>query len=340
MSIQIFTTALNAVLPLVLLIFLGYFLRQKNFFSDTFIHMGNKLLFRICLPTMLFVSVYGIESLWEIRWDICLYCLAATTVIFLLGAVTAVATTPVPERRGVIAQCVFRSNYAIIGIPLAATLGGDAATAVAAVLAAALVPYFNVLAVLALSIFRKGEGGEKVNGKKIAGEVARNPLIAGVLAGLLVLVIRQWQLSQFGAVVFSLERDLGVVYEVAKDLKAMTTPLALILLGGQFRFSAVRGLFKEIVVGTVWRTVLAPIIGVGGAVLLGHLGLFQCGAAEYPALIALYGSPVAVSSAIMAREMHNDEQLATQLLVWTSVVSIVTLFASVCVMMGLGLIAV
>lgn len=340
MSIQIFTTALNAVLPLVLLILLGYFLRQKNFFSDTFIRMGNKLMFRICLPTMLFVSVYGIKSLSEIRWDICLYCVLATTTVFLLGCVTAVVTTPVAERRGVLVQCAFRSNYAIIGIPLASTLGGEAATAVAAVLAAALVPYLNILAVLALSIFRKGGGGEKPNVKKIAGEIAHNPLIAGVLAGLLVLVVRQWQINRFGEVVFSLERDLGVVYEVAKDLKAMTTPLALILLGGQFRFSAVRGLFKEIMVGTVWRTVLAPIVGVGGAVLLGRWGLLQCGMAEYPALIALYGSPVAVSSAIMAREMHNDEQLATQLLVWTSVVSIVTLFAAVCLMMGMGLIAV
>ena len=340
MSVQIFMTATEAVLPIVLLILLGYFLRQKNFFSDTFIQMGNKLMFRIGLPTMLFVSVYGIKSLSEINWDICLYCVLATTTVFLLGCVTAVVTTPVPERRGVLVQCAFRSNYAIIGIPLAATLGGEAATAVAAVLAAALVPYLNILAVLALSIFRKDENGEKLNVKKIAGDVARNPLIAGVLAGLLVLLVRQWQINRFGTVVFSLERDLSVVYKVAKDLKAMTTPLALILLGGQFRFSAVRGLFKEIVVGTVWRTVLAPIVGVGGAVLLGHLGLFQCGAAEYPALIALFGSPVAVSSAIMAREMHNDEQLATQLLVWTSVASIVTIFAAVCLMMGMGLIAV
>ena len=74
MSVQIFMTATEAVLPIVLLILLGYFLRQKNFFSDTFIQMGNKLMFRIGLPTMLFVSVYGIKSLSEINWDICLYC--------------------------------------------------------------------------------------------------------------------------------------------------------------------------------------------------------------------------------------------------------------------------
>lgn len=339
MSMQIFVTALEAVLPLVLLILLGCFLRAKGFLTDDFLSVGSKVVFRLCLPVMLFVSVYSIEELSRIRWDICLYCAAASLLLFLLGVVTAVVTTPVAERRGVLVQCVFRSNFAIVGMPLAATLGGEEATAVAAVLAATLVPVFNVLAVLALSMFRKDEGGH-INVKKIAGDVARNPLIAGVAVGLLALLVRQWQLERFGTVVFSLERDLAAVYDALRDLKSMTTPLALIVLGGQFRFSAVRGLFKEILTGTVWRTVLAPIIGVGGAILLSRWGVLHCGEMEYPALIALYGSPVAVSSAIMAREMHNDEQLATQLLVWTSVASIVTIFAAVCLMMSVGLIAV
>ena len=339
MSMQIFVTALEAVLPLVLLILLGCFLRTKGFLTDDFLSVGSKVVFRLCLPVMLFVSVYNIEDITRIRWDLCLYCAGASLLLFVLGVLVAVVTTPVAERRGVLVQCVFRSNYAIVGMPLAAALGGEEATAVAAVLMAALVPVFNVLAVLALSMFRKDESGQVGIGK-IAGDVVRNPLIIGVAAGLLALLVRQWQIGQFGTVVFSLERDLAAVYDALRDLKSMTTPLALIVLGGQFRFSAVRGLFKEILTGTVWRTVLAPIIGVGGAILLSRWGVLHCGAAEYPALIALFGSPVAVSSAIMAREMHNDEQLATQLLVWTSVVSIVTLFAAVCLLMSVGLIAV
>lgn len=340
MSMEIFTTAMGAVLPIVLLILLGYVLRQKGFLTDAFLAVGSKLVFRVGLPIMLFVSVYSIRSIADIRWDICLYCAAVVAVIYVLGIVTALLVTKEPDRRGVLVQCSFRSNYAIVGMSLAAALGGGEAVAVAAVLAAAMVPYFNILAVVALSVFRRNGGGEPVRPGKIVGDVLRNPLIAGVVVGLIALVVRQWQLNHFGAVVFSLERDLGVVYEVLGELKAMTTPLALLVLGGQFRFSAVRGLLPEIVAGTLWRTVLAPVIGVGGAVLLSRMGLLYCGAAEYPALIALFGSPVAVSSAIMAKEMHNDEQLATQLLVWTSVLSIVTIFGAVCLLMSLGLIAV
>ena len=42
----------------------------------------------------------------------------------------------------------------------------------------------------------------------------------------------------------------------------------------------------------------------------------------------------------MAGNMGGDEQLATQLVVWTSIFSIFTIFAEVCILMGLGLIVV
>lgn len=338
MSIQVLTTALNAVMPIVLLIVLGYLLRQKGVLTDQFLSIGNKLVFSVCLPVMMFVNVYGIASISDVRWDICLYSVAAVALLFLLGIVMALAVTPVPERRGVLLQCSFRSNFAIIGMPLAATLGREAGAAVAAVLSAVTVPVFNVLAVIALSAFRR-ENGRPVSGRKLLLDVVKNPLIDGVALGVAALLIRQWQVAQFGSVAFSLQRDLPWLYSAVKDLKSIASPLALLLLGGQFRFSAVKELWKEVAAGTVCRTVMAPLLGVGGAVLLGSWGVLQCGPAEYPALIALFGSPVAVSSAIMAREMHNDEQLATQLVVWTSIASIVTVFLTVCLMMSLGLLA-
>ena len=168
----------------------------------------------------------------------------------------------------------------------------------------------------------------------------KNPIILGVVAGLVCLVIRSIETSVFGKVVFSIQRDLKFVHTAVKNLSSLASPFALVVLGGQFVFSAVKGLLKEISIGIVWRIVLAPIIGLGCAMLLSKTGIFVCGANEYPALLALFGSPVAVSSAIMAEQMHNDEQLATQLVVWTSICSIVTIFAFVCVLMSMGLLIV
>lgn len=336
----ILVTAVNAVLPIILLIFLGYCLKSRGFLSGDFVKIGNKLVFKVCLPAMLFINVYDIESFAAIRWDIVIYAVSAICLIFLLGLITALATTKVPERRGVILQCTFRSNFAIIGLSLASALGGEEALALAAIISAFTIPVFNILAVVALSIFVTGGSG-KPSVKHILLNIAKNPLIVSVMLGLLCLGIRAAEAEIFGEVVFSLRKQTKFLYTSLCNLKAVASPFALIVLGGQFEFSAVKGLRKEIIVGSVWRIVLAPLMGIGGAALLSqYTSLLHCGVNEYPALIALFGSPVAVTSAVMAGEMGNDEQLATQLVVWTSLCSIVTIFLQVCILMAAGLLVV
>lgn len=334
----IFWTAFNAVMPIILLILLGYILRQKGFLTEGFLQNGNKLVFKLMLPTMLFINIYRIDSLSGIRWELAVYALAAILVIFCLSLVAAVLTTPVAERRGVILQCCFRSNFVIIGLPLAASLGGTEAEAVAAVLSAVSIPLFNVLAVISLSVFVNRKESFSQSAKHILHDILTNPLIIAVALGMVCLALRWAQAALLGRVVFRLDTQAAFFFDALSTLKSGTTSLALIILGGQFVFSAVKELKKEIIVATLWRVVLSPVIGVGGAVLLTRLQILGCTAADYPALIALFGSPVAVSSAIMAKGMGNDEQLATQLVVWTTLCSGITVFLAACILMATGLI--
>lgn len=234
----ILVTAVNAVVPIVLMIALGYFLRQKGMLSSDFLKNGNKLVFKLCLPTMLFVNVYNIDSLADIHWDIVICSSLALCVIFILGIGISLMTTPDLRRRGVVAQCSFRSNYAIIGMPLAAALGGPEAEAVAAIMSSVTVPMLNILAVISLSMFVQ-EGG-KISVKKILLDIVKNPLIQGVMLGMLCLVLRWIQVETLGEVVFALNRQTKFLYTVLTWLKNITTPLALLVLGGQFVFSAVK----------------------------------------------------------------------------------------------------
>lgn len=336
--LHILETAVNAVIPIVLIIFLGYLLRQFGFLSDAFISQGSKLGFRVLLPCMLFNNVYKINDLSMIPWDLVGYCCCMLVLLFVLGLATVGMTTQVAERKGVILQCVFRSNTAIIGISLASFLGGDAAVAVAAVVTAFSIPILNVFAVIALSIYVNQE--EHIDPRKILKNIALNPLIDGILLGAVCLAIRSWQVRAFGRTVFTLSGNLRFVYLAISQLASIASPFALLVLGGQFTFSASGAMLKEILTGTLWRVVGAPLLAIGGAYLLSRVGMLHCGATEYPALIALFGTPVAVSSAIMAGQMHNDEQLATQLVVWTSISSIGTMFLTVCLLMQGGLLIV
>ena len=333
----ILITSVNAIAPIVLLILLGYILKEKGFITKDFVKIGNKLVFNVLLPCMLFINVYSIDKFSSINWDIVIYCAVIMVAIFVLGLGIAAFVTKAPERRGVILQCTFRSNIAIIGLSLAGALGGDEAVAVAAIISTFMIPINNILAVLSLSIYTENGSSNGARIKSMVLNIVKNPLIIGVAVGLAALGLRELQNAVFGEVVFAFNKQTKFLYTAVNNLKAITTPFSLLVLGAQFEFSAVKGLLKEIVTGTVCRVVAAPLLGIGLAIALSQIGILSCGVNEFPALIALFGSPVAVSSAVMAASMGADEQLATQLVVWTSIFSIFTIFAQVCILMSMGL---
>ena len=339
--LAIFSAAFNAVMPIILIVLLGYILRQKKFLSDNFLSVGNKLVFRVLIPVMLFINVYNIAGFSVIRWDIVLFCLCVTLLLFGLGLVAAVIGTPIPQRRGVILQCCFRSNYALIGISLAATIGNNEAVALASVLSAFTIPVYNTLAVVALTMFLPQTEKNSSRIVRTLSSVVRNPLIIGVALGFVVLFIRELQRKLWGEVIFSLSEDLPFLHSCLNSLKATATPLGLLVMGGQFDFSATKAMRKEILIGTLTRLLLSPVVGIGLGILVSRFtNLLQLGQNEYPALIALCATPTAVSSAIMAGEMGNDQQLAVQLVVWTSLGSVVTVFAIICALMAMGLLAI
>ena len=336
--LNILRTAFNAIAPIVLLIAVGYFLRRKHLMNEEFVRIGGKLGFSLFLPCSLFMNVYNIGSLEAIGWDMVAYSVAMVCVMFLLGIPASGLATRDPRRRGVVMQCVFRSNVAIVGLPLARALGGEAAAAATSVIIAFTLPVLNIGAVTALSLYVGGQD-KHVDFRQILIKIARNPLIHGIALGLLVQLIRSWELRQFGEVVFSMEEDLTALHTAIRNLGRIASPFMLVILGGEFDFSACRGMVREIFHGVLWRVVLSPVIAIGTAVFLTRVvGILHCTAACYPAMIALFGSPTAVSSSVMAGQMGNDEQLATQLIVWTSICSVGTMFLTACILMGTGLI--
>lgn len=326
---EIFLFSFNAVMPILLLALLGYFLRVIKFADDSFFKKANTMVFKLFLPVLLFVNIYEIDSLKSLNFKAVLYCVVAILILFGFGYLIANLVTKKRSHLGVLAQCSFRSNYAIIGIPLALSLGGEEAVAFASVLSAVAVPMFNCLAVIILSHYA-GERRENAL-KDTLIKTAKNPLIIGVFMGIAVLAIRSFiPVDEMGIPVFTIENNIPFFYKTLKNLSSVASPLALVVLGARFDFKAVGSLKKEIIIGTLMRVVMAPVIGLGGAIILSEFtGLFSFSAVEYPALISLFATPTAVSSAVMVGEIGGDEQLAGQLVVWTSVVSMLTIYVIV-----------
>ena len=310
--------ALNAVLPIVILVTLGYILKKSGFMNAEFSKNANRLVFRVFLPVMLFLNIYNIKDIAEVDFGYIVYVLVILVIIFLLSLPAVMAITKSAPRRGVLIQAGFRSNYALIGIPLSKFLFGDEGVAIATLLSAVMIPALNILAVISLSMF--SDGGKKPSVKKILADIVKNPLIQGIALGVAVLIVRS-ALAKAG-ISFRIS-DITPVYTALQYISNLATPLALIVLGAQFEFSAVKELKREIVFGVIMRTAAVPILGVGCAYFLFDS---QFSGAHFAAFVAAFTTPVAVSSVPMAQEMGGDTELAGQLVIWTTLTASLSVF--------------
>lgn len=329
-DMDVFLFSLNAIMPIILLSALGFVLRKVGFFTADFLSIANAFCFRFTLPALLFINVYNIENFQDIHWDIVLFVGSFMVATFLMGLVYVCLCIKNPLQKGVLLQTVFRSNYIIIGIPLAFSLGGSEGGAIASVLSAFTVPLFNILAVIALTIFLPRHNKAQTwlySVWVIIRKILTNPLILATVAAFLCLLIRPyldgWRLKT---------GELSFLFVAIENVSRIASPLALIVLGGEFTFSAVKVLLPKIIQGLVIRLVIVPLLGI----FLVFRFFPHFGAAEHAALLVLFASPSAVSSAIMAQQMGNDGELARQLVVWTSIGAAFTLFAFTAVLRSMG----
>ena len=105
-----FIFALNAVLPIIIMIVLGYILKKKGFMDGTFAKKANTLVFRLFLPTMLFLNVYNIDNIGGIDVGYVVYVVIALLIIFVLSIPVVKMLTKKSERRGALLQAGFRST--------------------------------------------------------------------------------------------------------------------------------------------------------------------------------------------------------------------------------------
>ena len=321
-----FLFAFNAVMPMLLLMLLGCWLKETKFFDDAVLKKMNTFAFRFGISAMMFRNIYSLSSLSDIRLNVMGFVLVSLVILTGIGWVEAQIFTDQRNRRGVMIQNSFRSNFAIIGTTLAFSLGGNEGGAMSASMQAPAIIYYNIMAVLCLTIY-SDRPDRAVDVKGILKKIVTNPMILGQVAGLICLAARLViPRDAQGELVFSLSGSLPFLYSAIDYLASIATPLILVLLGAQVNFSAVGSMKKELIVGVVQRLVVAPAAGFGMAYLAQALGVFSITPALLSALVGIYGTPVAAASGIMAEEMGGDAELGRQYVVWTAAFSMGTLF--------------
>ena len=310
----------NVIAPVFFLMVLGYLLVNYTSLADRKLtKQANAIVFKIFLPCMLFYNVYQSDIGAEIhsRIKLCIWAAGGLLILFVLLCLIVPKVVKQENQQGVVIQGIFRSNYVIFGVAVVQNMYGAKSTTTAAILSAILVPMYNFLAVVVLSIF--GEKRE-TDWKKIILDIVKNPLIISSVLG----------------IIFSL---LGIrlptaVDTTVQDLAKLSTPIAFMILGGDLDVSKVRGNLKVASVVLTIKLVILPLIMIPMIVMMGYRD------ADLLSGLLAYQTPVAVSSYIMAQQAGADGQLAGQLVVFSSVLSIFTLFVTILILRTIGLLGI
>ncbi len=304
----------NVVLPIFLCILLGYFLRRIRMVDTPSLNVMNKLCFKVFLPIYLFNNIATTNLAAAFNGKLLATAYLGVTAQFILLMILIPRLEKENPRRGVLIQAMFRSNFALFGLPLALSLCGTEKVGPTSILVGFTVPLFNILAVVSLESFRGG----KPSIKKMAKGIATNPLIIASLLGI-----------AFNLLDFTLP---SAVQKSVNDLGGVATPLSLVALGGSFTVSKVKEYKKQLTIGVLGRLVFSPLLMVSAGILLGFRNELLI------PLLIMSGAPTAVSSFPMAQQMDGDGELAAGLVVFTSALAILSMFLWIFVLKQIGMI--
>lgn len=292
----------NVVLPLFFAMALGYTLKRFGMYDVVTLKTINKLVFKVFLPIYLFYSIYSTDLSVAFNPKVMIFAVLGILIWFLLLMITVPLFEKDNAKRGVMVQAMFRSNFVLFGLPVAISLCGEDKIGITSLLMGIVIPIYNVLAVITLEGFRGG----KPNIPKIVNGIVKNPLIIASVLGIMFYLLK-----------------IDLPYAVEKtviDFGKVATPLALMALGGEFRFSKVKGDIKQLMVSIAGKLIISPLFMVTAGILLGFRNEILV------PILLMSGAPTAVSSYTMAQQMGGDGELAGEIVVFTTGVSIFTIF--------------
>ncbi len=304
--------AVNAILPITVLILLGILIRRKGYIEQKSFKQFNWFVFHFLLPLNIFMNIVQADLRTIVDLRLSLYCLAVMLGFCMLSALFLRNVRIDDKKKGVFVQCMFRSNYIILGIPIVQSIYGDGSLGLPSFIAAWSVPFFNFLAILVLEHY----SGEHADLKHTILKILKNPMIIASILGVLIQITKLFL--------------PGLVMNVLSNVNKMCTPLALFVMGGLFEFRSLRDNMKLLSVITVLRLIVLPLVGLAGAILMGYRDVALI------SLLVLLGGPVGVSSYAMTVEMHCDGELAAQSILATTIFVLPTFMIFITAMGQLG----
>lgn len=296
-------TVAAAVLPVFLLIVLGFVLKRRGWVADAFWAPAERVTYYIFFPALLIGAGVRADLNGAQVGPMALSLFAATLTI----AIAVLALKPVLGLKDAAFTSFFQGAIrpnTYVGVAIALVMYGDAGVALLSIAILAVVPMVNLIAVPVMVKWGAAHAEARTPAKAFL-EIARNPLVLGCLIG-------------FG--MNGLGLDLPPVIEPLLDILGRAAlPVALMAVGAGLDLPDLRLNALTATKATALKLLALPALTWLLASAQGMSGLpFQM-AVLYA---CLSGS---ASSYVLAREMGGDAPLMAGIITATTLAAMVTM---------------
>ncbi len=298
-----FVEILLIVLPVFVVIGLGWVLLRFGLIDSEFLRQTNRLVYYVCLPLLLFYKIATAD--FSSNFNAALVSASALAIVagFLISYAFARLRHYPPAVTGAFSQGSFRGNIAYVGLAIVLNAYGEAGLTKASMVMGFIVPVLNWFAILALLLPHRGKQGTHPSGDWRRA-LLLNPLILASLAGLL------WSFLQL-----PMPRLLASSLHLASS---MTLPLALLAIGGSFTPQRLRGDLWRAGLATAIKLVIVPLCAAGLLWFFGLRGM------DLGIGVLLAATPTATATYIMADQMGGDAELAGSIIMLSTLAAAVT----------------
>lgn len=308
--------SLNVTIPVFAILLLGYILKARNIVNTEYVIGSNQLTFRVLLPVMLFNNMRDSDFAKEMDLKLFIFCFLVLLIYPL--AVWAAARIFIKDSRkvGSFVQGSFRGNSAVIGVSLAQNIYGADLGPIPVMLGVAMFMY-NAMSVVILTC--NGSKSENMKSQLwcIVTKIARNPIIWGIILGLV---------CSLQNIVFPV-----ILEKILDSLGGVASVVSLLAAGGGFSFETFRKQTALICSATVMKLFVMPFLCLTAGYICGFRGI------SLFSLLVMGGVSTATTSAVMARELGCDEELAINILAMTTLCAAISLTFWVFVLQSMGL---
>jgi len=313
-----FIFSLNATAPIFLVMILGNILMKTGFLSEEFTRVSDKFVFKVALPALLFYDISTADMSDVFNLKFILFCMFTTIIMFLVIWILTWIFMKDKSMVGAFVQASARGSAAILGMAFVQNIYGDSGMAPLMIVSA--VPFYNIFSVVILTFHSRDQIGldKKAQIRRACINVAKNPIILGILAGLVV---------GLSGIEFP-----TIINKTVNSVAQMATPLALITIGAGFEGRKALAKIKPTIAASMIKLVIQPLIFLPVAAWMGFSG------EKMIAILIMLASPTTPSCYIMAKSMNNDGVLTASVIVTTTLLAAFTLTGWIFILKSVGLI--